>query len=94
MNVRLFVEGARKSLFEVAMNLIDVRKVSEMLSVKPSTVYQWAELGQIPCVKLNGAVRFDPDDICKWIESCKKQTSSGYNALAQTHQRPRKGGPV
>ena len=74
------------------MNLIDIKKVSEIISVKPSTIYQWAELGIIPFVKLNGALRFDPEDINKWIESCKKQPASGYNLFAQTHQRPKEGG--
>jgi len=74
------------------MNLIDVKKVSEIISVKPSTIYQWAELGQIPCVKLNGTLRFDSEDISKWIDDCKKQPHSGYNPLAQSLTRPKKGG--
>ena len=76
------------------MQLIDVKKVSEMISVKSSTLYQWAELGVIPHVKLNGALRFDPDDLAKWIESCKKQPHSGYNPFAQTLTRPKKGGKI
>lgn len=72
------------------MKLIGVKEVSTMLSVKLSTLYQWAELGQIPCVKINGALRFDPDDINKWIETCKKGVASSYNPLTQARS-PRKG---
>ena len=37
------------------MKLIGVKEVSEFLSVKPSTVYQWSELGQDTLFKINGA---------------------------------------
>lgn len=74
------------------MKLVGVKEIAFMLSVKPSTVYQWAELGQIPCIRLNGALRFDSDDIIKWVAACKKEVISGYNPIARTMQRPRKGG--
>ena len=73
------------------MKLIGIKEVSEILNVKPSTLYQWAELGQIPCYKINGALRFDIEDIIKWIESCKRDVHSSYNPLIQTRS-PRKGG--
>ncbi len=62
-----------------------------MLNVKPSTLYQWAELGQVPHIKLNGCLRFHPADISDWIESCKKGITSEYNPLIQI-RGPRKGG--
>jgi len=73
------------------MKLIDVKTLSDILNVKPSTLYQWAELGQMPSIKLNGALRFDLDDILKWIQSCKKEAISEYNPLIQARS-PRKGG--
>ena len=72
------------------MGLLTVKEVSKILNVKPSTLYQWAELGQIPCFKLNGALRFDLVDIEIWIKNCKKEPVSGYNPLIQT-RGPRKG---
>ncbi len=75
------------------MKLIGVKEIAEILSVKQSTVYQWAELGQIPCVKLNGSLRFDPEDLFSWIKSCKKEAASGYNPLAQG-RGPKKGGKI
>jgi len=74
------------------MKLVGVKEVSEVLHVRPSTIYQWAELGQIPCIKINGALRFNMDDIKKWVDSCKKEVSSGYNPVAQTIRSPRKEG--
>jgi excisionase family DNA binding protein len=39
--------------------LLDVREASEMLAVKPSTLYQWAYQRRVPTVKLFGrALRF------------------------------------
>jgi excisionase family DNA binding protein len=73
------------------VKLLGIKEVSEILNVKPATLYQWAELGQIPCMKLNGALRFDIEEIMKWVKSCKKEVSSGYNPLVQTRS-PRKGG--
>jgi excisionase family DNA binding protein len=72
------------------MKLVGVREVSEMLSVKPKTLYQWAELAQIPHVKMNGCLRFDLADIAEWIKNCKKMAESGYNPLSKLEAQ--KGG--
>jgi len=73
------------------MKLLTINELSEILKVKVKTIYQWAELGQIPCIKLNGSLRFDLEDITNWIKSCKKFADSGYNPLTQA-RGPRKGG--
>ena len=67
------------------MKIVTVKELSEFLKVKPKTLYQWAELGQIPCIKLNGALRFDLDDIMAWIQSCKREANTGYNPIV-SHQ--------
>ena len=74
------------------VKLVSVKEVSEILNVKPSTLYQWAELGQIPCIKLNGALRFDIEDITNWVDSCKKAVNSSYNPFAQIVGSPGKEG--
>ena len=73
------------------MKLIGVKEVAEILNIKHSTLYQWAELGQIPCFKLNGCLRFDLDDVTVWIKACKKEAHSSYNPFTQA-RGPRKGG--
>lgn len=73
------------------MKIVDVKKLSEIIGVKAKTIYQWAELKQIPHIKLNGSLRFDLDDINRWVEDCKIQAGTGYNPLVQTGS-PRKGG--
>lgn len=74
------------------MQIMTVKEVAELLRVKPKTIYQWAELGQIPCIKMNGALRFDLDDIMESIKRCKKTSSGSYNVFAQTSRCPVKGG--
>jgi len=73
------------------LKLIGIKGVAEILNVKPSTLYQWAELGQMPCFKLNGCLRFDIEDIINWIKSCKKDVASSYNPFTQARS-PREGG--
>jgi len=74
------------------VKLVGVKEVAEILNVKPSTLYQWSELGQIPCIKLNGALRFDIEDIIKWVKSCKKLPVEEYNT--SIGRRPGKGGQL
>jgi excisionase family DNA binding protein len=69
-----------------------VKELSEIINVKEKTLYQWVELRQIPFVRLNGSIRFNPDKILAWIENNSKSPSTGYNRPAQTAKDPRKGG--
>jgi len=73
------------------MKLLDVKEISQILNVKPSTIYQWAELRQIPHVKVNGSLRFDLNDIQKWIQACKVEPQTSYNPPIQIRS-PRNGG--
>lgn len=69
------------------MNILNVKEVADLLRVKEKTLYQWAELGQIPHLKMNGSLRFDLDDIEGWIKDCKRQPESGYNPGAKLEAR-------
>jgi len=73
------------------MKILTVRELSQIIKVKEKTLYQWAELGQIPCNKLNGCLRFNLEEIETWIQSCKKEPRSSYNPITQARS-PRKGG--
>lgn len=72
------------------MNILTVQDVAALLKVKVKTLYQWAEQKQIPSFKLNGAVRFDYDDVMRWVASCKKDRAAGYNPAIRLEAR--KGG--
>lgn len=73
------------------MKLITVKELSDMLMVKDKTLYQWAELEQIPHIKLNGCLRFDLEDIQAWVRESKKTPAMGYNSITQA-RGPKKGG--
>jgi excisionase family DNA binding protein len=57
------------------MKLVTAQELAAITSVKPKTIYMWAQTGQIPCVRLNGLVRFDIGDIEDWLKS----HGNGYN---------------
>ena len=51
------------------MRLIDVQTLSGRLNVKPKTIYDWIHKDYIPYIKLGRLVRFNTDEIRKWLES-------------------------
>ena len=55
------------------LNLLDIKEVSRLLKVKPVTLYAWASRGKIPCLKINGLVRFDQDQLNEWMHTLRKQ---------------------
>lgn len=72
------------------MNLMTIQELSETLSVRPKTLYQWVALKQIPHLKLNSLVRFDREEIKTWLKECKKETHSSYNPLTTQIRGPRR----
>jgi predicted DNA-binding transcriptional regulator AlpA len=89
------VGGSVKTLkgeLEVTTRLITVNDVAKMLAVKPETLYQWAEMRQIPHLKINGCLRFDIRYIEPWIGGCKNEAVSGYNPVSRLEAR--KGGQI
>jgi excisionase family DNA binding protein len=58
-------------------------EIARCLRIKPSTVYTWAAAGLIPCVRINGSVRFLRTDIERWI---KDHSSVPADSRASTVQ--------
>ncbi|BFU90921.1 MAG: hypothetical protein NTAFB01_21080 [Nitrospira sp.] len=48
--------------------LLVVREVAAKLRLSSGTVYRLAKSGQLPCLKLGGALRFDADILKKFFE--------------------------
>ena len=57
------------------MTVLTTKQLAERLEIRPVTLYAWAEMGKIPSLKLNGAVRFIWEDVLAWMQGQKK----GYN---------------
>jgi excisionase family DNA binding protein len=49
--------------------LLTIKDLSIRLNIKPSTLYLWAAQGKIPCRKIHGLIRFDPDAITAWLRA-------------------------
>ena len=62
------------------MKFLTVNDICALIRAKPSTVYQWAELGQIPCFKINGLLRFEEKEILEWIKNFKKEFHQEYTS--------------
>jgi excisionase family DNA binding protein len=54
--------------------LLTPEQLAEWLSVKVSTVYQWTHTGYVPFVKVGRLVRFNQDDVERWL---KKRSHKG-----------------
>jgi hypothetical protein len=67
--------------------LLTVKDLSAWLNVKPSTLYLWAAQGKIPCRKIHGVLRFEPDAITAWLCSFNSVPKKPLPPL--THQSHR-----
>jgi excisionase family DNA binding protein len=64
--------STRASAEAVSGRLVDAAEVAERLGVPKSWVLESARAGALPCVRLGRYVRFDGDDVDRWLESCKQ----------------------
>ena len=55
--------------------LWDLKKLSEYLNVKTSTLYAWVSKGEIPFIKIHGLIRFHPNEIETWLMSFRSEKS-------------------
>jgi len=66
----------RPSLRELLIrgDLIAAEELAAGMRVARVTIYQWVRRGVIPYLKLEGVVRFDPEEIQAWLKS-KRQAA-------------------
>lgn len=65
--------------------LLTILQVSELLSVKRSTLYRWTHQGLIPHIKLGGKfVRFRESDVLNWLEKKKHGGRSRRQQMVET----------
>ncbi len=53
-----------------ALQFMDVKQLSEFLSVPETWVYARTASGEIPHVKLGHYVRFRPSEVIEWLDGC------------------------
>ena len=52
--------------------MLTVKELSAWLNIKPSTLYLWVSQNKIPCRRIHGLIRFEPDAIQAWLNSFRK----------------------
>ena len=61
--------------------LLTIKDLSARLNIMPSTLYLWAAQGKIPCHKIHGLIRFDPDAITAWLHACEPNQATAIPPL-------------
>jgi excisionase family DNA binding protein len=59
----------------VYLHMLTVKELSAWLNIKESTLYLWVSQKKIPCRRIHGLVRFEPEVIQAWLKSF--ETSPG-----------------
>jgi excisionase family DNA binding protein len=60
------------SIFERLASIdhaITVAELGELLSLGRTAIYDMVRRGAIPCIRIGYSVRFDPDEIAKWLRT-------------------------
>ncbi len=52
--------------------LLSPKELARIMKVSQVTIYKWAERGIISSYKLEGVLRFSPDDVLDFLQKRKK----------------------
>ena len=58
--------------------LLTIQQLSDLLQIKPSTVYKWVHYHYIPSVKLGASVRFKEKKIEEWLQKRERKGRRSY----------------
>ena len=58
-------------VWSVMTKLLSPQELSEVLSISIETVYAWTSQKRIPYIKMGRLVRFNADEVNKWLERQK-----------------------
>ena len=48
--------------------MLTIKELSAWLNIKPSTLYLWVSQNKIPCCRIHGLIRFQPEAIQAWLK--------------------------
>ncbi len=60
---------------------VDIKKVSKHTSLPVKTLYEWADQGKVPSIKIGRRVLFDLHDIDKVMASLKRTNNQEENIV-------------
>jgi excisionase family DNA binding protein len=49
--------------------MLTIKELSAWLNIKPSTLYLWVSQNKIPCRRIHGLIRFEPEAIQRWLNT-------------------------
>ena len=64
--------------------LLTVDDMVERYSVSAKTIYYWVNIEKIPYLKINGSLRFHPDDLTNWENSLKRGSQAALNIIGKS----------
>ena len=67
--------------------LMTAKQVSELIEVKPSTVYQWVHLEMIPYVKIGRCVRFKKGELFRWIDKNHRKEKVSFKSAERKFRK-------
>ncbi|OIQ92109.1 helix-turn-helix domain protein [mine drainage metagenome] len=59
----------------MATNLLTAAEVAKQLAVSQRFIYDLAARGDLPSIRMGGAVRFDPKDLERFVKSCRQRAA-------------------
>ncbi len=65
--------------------MLTIKELSAWLNIKSSTLYLWVSQNKIPCCRIHGLIRFDPEAIQAWLNSFSSATPS-QNRCSTRHK--------
>ena len=71
-------------------NLMTPDDVAIFLNISSRTVYDYAQKGKIPAIKLGGQWRFREEDITLWLDKKASESSSNFSEIPSTPDQIRK----
>jgi len=51
------------------MQLLTIKQLSERINFKIKTIYDWVHRERIPYFKIEGSLRFDYDEVLRWLKN-------------------------
>jgi excisionase family DNA binding protein len=61
-----------------ATRLLTSPEAARCLAISERLLWSLTKRGELPCVRIGRAVRYDPADLRAWIEACKVEAASEH----------------
>jgi len=58
-----------------------IKRLSELLAIKPPTLYLWVKRNKIPHIRIHSLIRFNPRAIARWLHTFMQQPASLPSSL-------------